>query len=362
MYWFLAILIIPYLFLLLKIYRSLIRIKSFNITSDPSTFVSVVVACHNEQENLHALISSINGQNYSKKLFEVILVDDNSGDSTYKISLRSAKNSNITAVKSKGKGKKQAIRTGINASSGALIITTDADCIMGKSWIRTIASFFVKHSPDMIICPVKLKPGKDFFRRFQELEFLSLQGITAGSASSGKGTMCNGANLAFTRKAYLNHSGNLHDEIASGDDIFLLHNLKKHSNLKILWLESNDAMVTANSSPTIISFLKQRRRWISKGKSYNDLFTILLATVTFVTIVLQLLAMVAGFFYPAYWWFFLIIFLLKSLPDLLILKNRTHIYDRKKLMRWFLPSQIVYPFYVLGVLIYALIIPEQLQD
>ena len=42
----------------------------------------------------------------------------------------------------------------LNASSGRLIITTDADCRMGKSWIRTIASFYEKHKPDMIICPV----------------------------------------------------------------------------------------------------------------------------------------------------------------------------------------------------------------
>lgn len=360
--WLIIILVIPYLFLLLKIYRSLIRIESYSIKSDPSIFVSVIVASYNEEKNLQVLINSINAQDYSKELYEVIIVDDNSSDSTYEVSLSCTRNSNITVLKSKGRGKKQAIRTGINASSGDLIITTDADCQMGNRWISTIASFFETHSPDMIICPVQIKPCKGFFRRFQELEFLGLQGITAGSAFSGEATMCNGANLAFTRKVYLNYSGNLHDEIASGDDIFFLHNLKKHPGLKISWLESNDVTVTANSSPTIFSFLKQRRRWISKGRAYNDLFTILLAIVTFNTIVLQLLAMVAGFYNPVYWWIFLIVVLIKSLPDFLILKNRSQKYGRTKLLRWFLPSQIIYPFYVLGVVIYALIIPEQLQS
>ena len=58
---------------------------------------------------------------------------------------------------------------------------------MGEKWIRTIASFYEHNKPDMIICPVQLEKRNGFFRRFQELEFLSLQGITAGSAILGKG-------------------------------------------------------------------------------------------------------------------------------------------------------------------------------
>jgi hypothetical protein len=70
--------------------------------------------------------------------------------------------------------------------------------------------------------------------------------------------MCNGANLAFTREAYLNNSDNLHDEITSGDDVFLLHSLKKNHS-KILWLERSDAIVTTASSPTTSSFSTMRR-------------------------------------------------------------------------------------------------------
>src|SRR5450759_598001 len=285
MHWLPAILILPYIFLLLKIYRSLLKIKTFNVSTDPVTFVSVVVACRNEQENLPLLLNSIAGQDYPKGLFEAIIVDDNSTDRTNEIASCFTGISNIIAINNNGKGKKQAIRTGINASSGILIITTDADCRMGKRWIRTIAAFYEKHKPDMIICPVQIEPGPGFFGRFQELEFLSLQGITAGSVFSGDATMCNGANLSFTREAYLNHTDNLHFEIASGDDIFLLHSLKKQIQSKILWLESPDVVITAASSPTVGSFLKQRRRWISKGKTYKDRFTILLGIVTFVTII-----------------------------------------------------------------------------
>jgi glycosyltransferase involved in cell wall biosynthesis len=355
MHWLPAILILPYIFLLLKIYRSLLKIKTFNVSTDPVTFVSVVVACRNEQGNLPLLLNSIAGQDYPKGLFEVIIVDDNSTDRTNEIASGFTGTGNIIAINNKGKGKKQAIRTGINASSGYLIITTDADCRMGKRWIRTIAAFYEKHKPDMIICPVQIEPGPGFFGRFQELEFLSLQGITAGSVFSGDATMCNGANLSFTREAYLNHTDNLHFEIASGDDIFLLHSLKKQIQSKILWLESPDAVVTAASSPTVGSFLKQRRRWISKGKTYNDRFTILLGIVTFVTIILQVSVLGAGFINPSFIAVFITIFLLKSVPDFLILLNTSGRYGKRELMNWFLPTQIVYPFYVLYVVFYSLI-------
>lgn len=355
MYWLPVILIFPYLFLILKIYRSLLKIKPFIVSSVPATFVSVVVACRNEQENILCLLNSIALQDYPTGLFEVIIVNDNSTDRTNEIASEYTAISNIIVINNNGRGKKQAIRTGINAASGIIVITTDADCRMGKRWIRTIAAFYEKQKPDLIICPVQIEPGNGFFGSFQELEFLSLQGITAGSLLSGDGTMCNGANLSFPRDAYFAHMDNLHFEIASGDDIFLLHSMKKQNRSKILWLESPDIVVTAASSPTIGSFLKQRRRWFSKWNGYNDRFTILLGIVTFAAIMLQVSVLVAGLIYPKFIAVFLTIFILKSIPDFLILHNISGRYSRGELMKWFLPAQLIYPVYVLCVVLYSLI-------
>jgi hypothetical protein len=202
---------------------------------------------------------------------------------------------------------------------------------------------------------VQLTGTSGFFSRFQELEFLSLQGITAGSAMAGKGIMCNGANLAFTRETYLDQMDNLHFELATGDDVFMLHSLKKETGSKIMWLESTDSLVSTAQSPTIRSFLSQRKRWISKWNSYNDRFTILTAIFTLVATLLQLAAFTAIFFNLHFVPIFLTILLLKSVPDFLILWNTTFRYGRKRLMRWFLPAQLIYPLYVMGVVVYSLI-------
>ena len=195
MQWLPAILIVPYIFILLKIYRSLYTIKPFNTSTDPAIFVSVVVACHNEEERLPQLLKSLAIQNYKQELFEIIIVDDSSTDQTFEVANGYSGIKNIITINNKGTGKKKAIRTGIEASIGKLIITTDADCQMGERWISSIAAFYEQSKSDMIICPVQLESGPGFFNRFQELEFLSLQGITAGSALIGTPTMCNGANL-----------------------------------------------------------------------------------------------------------------------------------------------------------------------
>jgi cellulose synthase/poly-beta-1,6-N-acetylglucosamine synthase-like glycosyltransferase len=354
MYWIPAILIAPYFFLLLKIYRGLLKIETFTASTDPATFVSVVVACHNEQKNLPTLLNSISCQNYPIDLFEVIIVDDNSTDRTLEIAMEFSRLRNFVTMNNLGRGKKQAIRTGISASKGTLIITTDADCKMTSNWIRTIAAFYEFNKPEMIICPVKLESTPGFFSRFQELEFISLQGITAGSALMKEATMCNGANLAFTREAYLGHSQNLHDQINSGDDIFLLHSLKEDKSSRIIWMESPEAIVTTKSSPTFISFIKQRSRWISKARAYKDRDSIGLGIATFVAVLIQLLILIGLFIYHDLIRAFILIMILKSIPDFLILMNASTRHGKKKLMWWFLPAQLIYPFYVLFVILYSL--------
>lgn len=351
MIWLPIILILPYIIFLLNYYIKLSRSEPFKKTVVPAVFVSVIVSCRNEERSISSLLHSLSLQNYPPELFEIIVVNDNSTDKTFEIAANHTGIQKIRVVNNQYNGKKSAIRTGISISKGELIITTDADCQMGDNWISVIAAFYQQNNPDMIICPVKLERESGFFRSFQELEFLSLQGVTAGSALTGKPIMCNGANLAFPKEMYLRHSNNIHDEIRSGDDIFLLHSLKSERNSKICWIESPEAIVTTEASDTIGSFLQQRKRWISKGTSYTDRDTIIAGISTFLIVILQLGYLIGGLFNPTLLWGFILIFFLKSIPDFLIIRNTSERYGKRDIMRWFLPSQIIYPFYVMLVIL-----------
>ncbi len=349
MHWLLLLILIPYICQLLKIFRGLKKIKVYEAENDPGIFISVIVACRNEEKNLPNLLSDIAVQDYDQSSFEMIVADDNSSDSTWEIASGFKGIKNLLTVRNKGKGKKQALQTAIEASKGILIITTDADCRAGRKWLSTIASYYTDYHAQMIICPVRLISRPGFFNKFQELEFLSLQGITAGAAVSGEPVMCNGANLAFCREVYLRHSGRLHPEINSGDDIFLLHSIKAEPGNVVKWLESERVIVSTNGSSGILSFLKQRARWISKAKYYRDSSTIILSVVTFVTNLLLLVLFIGSFYNVMLFKVLIGGLVLKSVPDFLILSDTSRRYGNKQIMRWFLPSQIIYPFYVITV-------------
>ncbi len=350
MEWLSLIILIPYLYHIIRIWKALSGIKAFRIGKSPCLFVSVIIACHNEEKDLPCLLADISVQEYNQDLYEVIVVDDNSTDTTAETARSFKGINNLRVISNSGKGKKQAVSTGVEASAGSFAVTTDADCRVGSKWLKTIASFAEEKHPVMTINPVVINAGRGFFNRFQELEFLSLQGITAGTAALGDPVMCNGANLGIAKEVWLRNAGRLHDELVSGEDVFLLHSLKSEDGPGILWLESADAAAATRGSLNLISFLCQRGRWISKAGYYSDRYTRQLGIVTFVTILVQVLLFLCGFINPGFFTVFAVCTLLKSVPDFLILHNTTGRYGKRELLRWFFPSQLVYPLYVISVL------------
>ena len=359
MIWIILISIVPYCIILLAIYKGLRQLEPFKCDKPTSRFVSVLIPCHNEQENLPHILNDIAAQRYPHNLFEVIIIDDNSDDNTYNIASSFSSIQNLHVIKNCGYGKKEAIETGVNAAQGDLILTTDADCRMGNEWLNAAAAFSDSSQADLIVCPVAIMPKNTFWGKFCELEFLSLQGVTAGSALINNGVMCNGANLAFKKQAWLDNKQNLRPEIASGDDVFLLHSIKKGAKWQVAWLESQKALVTTHPEPSVNKFIQQRTRWLSKARAYNDVFTITLGAVVFSAVLLQTVTFVAGFFNYTFIYAYIAVTALKSVPDYLILNNVTKRYGRRPLMRWFLPSQIIYPFYVIVVALKAFAWPNK---
>ena len=355
MQWLALILVLPYLWLLLGIYRGLKKINRFIPENHNNQFISVIIACRNEEKNLPRLLKDLSAQVYPSQSFEVIIVDDNSTDASYQLASSFKGITNLNVIRNNGSGKKTAILTGAGAAKGSLIVTTDADCMTGTKWLQTISSFCSLTSADLIISPVILENGSGFTGKFAELEFLSLQGVTAGTLMQGSGIMCNGANLAFRREAYFANIQNLHFEIPSGDDVFLLHSMKKDNACKIVWLEAIEAAVRTESPLSSGKFFRQRGRWISKALSINDSYSIALGIVTFVTILVMIASLAAALFDYRYLYIYLAVTLLKSIPDYLIISNTAGRYNKKELMSWFLPSQLFYPFYVLVSVIYGIL-------
>ena len=220
---------------------------STSVINHQNTFVSIIVPARNEEANISNLIHSIQNQTYPKSCFELIIIDDCSTDRTAEI-VKKQSDSNIKLIalsdyldeKNINAYKKKAIEIGIKASSGTLIITTDADCTMGENWLQEIVNCFEINQPKMIVMPVKINYSNRFIEIFQSLDFMCLQGITGASVQKKFHGMCNGANLAYTKSVF-NEVGGFSgiDHIASGDDLLLMHKIAKVYTNEIIYLKSS---------------------------------------------------------------------------------------------------------------------------
>jgi glycosyltransferase involved in cell wall biosynthesis len=243
----------------------------------PKTVVSIIIPARNEEQNIGACVQSILQQEYPQHLFELIVVDDHSTDNTETI----VKSINDTRVKCISLAatevgitvayKKKAIEAGIAAATGELVVTTDADCIAPVKWLLNLAAMYEQYKPVMIVAPVDFTSNNSAVQLFQSLDFMSMQGITGAAHKMKLGNMSNGANLAFSKKAFQSVDGYKGiDHLASGDDFLLMHKMQSAFPGRIAYLKSHSAIVRTTPQPDWMSFLQQRIRWASKSGKYDD--------------------------------------------------------------------------------------------
>jgi len=258
-----------------------------------TTKISVIIPARNEGQNIKDCLDSIRAQSYPIHLFEVIVVNDHSTDNTAALIESAAADAgqNIKRVDladhvdaGLNAYKKKAIEVGIRQSTGELIVTTDADCYVQPQWLHTIATFYEAHHPAFIAAPVSINCSNRFIEQFQALDFMVLQGITGAAVHKQMHSMCNGANLAYERTAFEAVNGFKGiDNIASGDDMLLMHKIYKQYPTKVLFLKSTDAIVQTAPVHSIREFFQQRIRWASKADKFGDnsLFPVLLIVYLF---------------------------------------------------------------------------------
>ena len=99
------------------------KLPAYQPYANPSVFVSVIIAARNEEATLPLLLKDLRQQSYPQYLFEVIIVDDYSTDSTAGIS-QTFEGSNfkmiLPEVPSEASSKKIAIAAGIRKSCGRI--------------------------------------------------------------------------------------------------------------------------------------------------------------------------------------------------------------------------------------------------
>ena len=350
-------LFMAYALLILSITVGWWRLKVFKRTDlMPEAKVSVIIAVRNEALNIEPMLKSLLAQDYPSHLFEIIIVDDHSTDSTSRLVeeyiVRKTEHQNLKLFNlgvRNGSGKKAAIDHGIKSSEGEFIIITDADCTAGSQWVSTIASYFAMQKPMMILGPVRITDSGSFFGKLQSLEFMSLISSAAGACNAGFPILANGANIAFTRHAYEScggFAGNM--QFPSGDDMFLMMSIKRKFGTKaIRFLRSEQAIVNTPATPGFKAFIQQRMRWVSKSRGYTDPFLILSSVIVLLTNVCFVFTAFGAIVSSYYMQNFLILFILKMLIDLPLMVGFSRFQRSTALLRLFPLMEVLNAVYTL---------------
>jgi cellulose synthase/poly-beta-1,6-N-acetylglucosamine synthase-like glycosyltransferase len=242
----------------------------------PKTKVSIIIPARNEEHHIGYVLKDVLSQYYPDDLMEVIVVDDHSTDRTAEIiqsfkGVRYMDLSLYTGNEILNSYKKKAIETAIKHSTGELIVTTDADCRMNRYWLLSIVSYYEKTNSKLIAAPVDFTNDGSWFQTFQSIDFMSMQGITGAVASTHSATMCNGANLAYTRQAFDTVNGFKGiDDIASGDDMLLMYKIEQRFPRKTNYIKCKEAIAKTEPMDKPASFINQRIRWASKASHFKD--------------------------------------------------------------------------------------------
>jgi cellulose synthase/poly-beta-1,6-N-acetylglucosamine synthase-like glycosyltransferase len=319
-------------------------------TPDHYKHFSVVIPARNEANHIQHCIDSIVAQSYPASHFEIIVIDDFSEDDTAQIvqsmqrshaNLQLLRLADYYLPNEMNSFKKKAIEKAVSMAKGDWIVTTDADCMVPKHWLSLYNAYIQNNNPVFVAAPVMFIKEQGLLNQFQVLDFLALQGITAAAVGAGKHSMSNGANLAFEKSAFIAVGGYQGvDQIASGDDMFLMHKMKVTLSNRIGYLFHPGAIVWTKAMDSWKGFLMQRIRWSSKARYYDDhsIFWVLVLVYLYNLSLLVLL-----FTGPFYW--ALVSIVLKVCFELLFLVPVAQFYTLSPELRYFplyQPLHIVY--------------------
>ncbi|MGB5361891.1 MAG: glycosyltransferase [Aureibaculum sp.] len=350
---------IAYLILIGSFIIGFDRIKQFNLNDiEPETSFTVIIPFKNEAKNLPGLLKSLLNLNYPDNLFEVILVNNESDDDSVDIinnildTKFSQENSDRTIIKileterNTESPKKNAINKGVLIAKYDWIITTDADCIVPKYWLKSFDNFIQKNNTKLLVAPVCYFGIDTYLKRFQTLDFISLIGSTIGGFGIGKPFLCNGANMAYRKDLFVElkgFEGNMH--ISSGDDIFLLEKAIKQYPNDVHFLKTDLAIVKTKPQADLKSLISQRIRWAAKTSSYKNNFgksTGLLVLIMNASIICCLLFAFIGILSPKFLGY---IFVVKISIDFLLIYKTARFLDQEDYLSTYLLSSFIYPFF-----------------
>ena len=173
----------------------------------------------------------------------------------------------IRGVNDDNLGKKHALSKLIHAATSEYIWLHDDDIVLPKATQKAVLL-----DGDIIILPLRMESLSDkpsLLEKLQIAEYAAIQELTMRTAKQGRAVMCSGANLIVRRDVWLACEPDLHPELPSGDDMFLLEAAKRHG-YTVSVIDEPDYTAIVRPQTSWRAFFRQRMRWAGKAPHYTD--------------------------------------------------------------------------------------------
>ena len=202
-------------------------------------------------------------------------------------------------INDEGKGKKHALYRLISAAETEYVWMMDDDVLPAPIANSSLCERPIGGTPsnslyevsDLLILPLRMESENkrpSLLERLQIAEYAAIQQLTIETAKRGHAVMCSGANLIAKRDRWLESYPDLHPEIPSGDDMFLLQSFKRRG-LKIAVSESEEFTAIVRPHTSWRAFFRQRMRWAGKAPKYTDKDILLCGAIVLGMNLLQLI-------------------------------------------------------------------------
>ena len=144
--------------------------NKYNI-NDKLPKVSILIPAYNEEKNISKSIRSILNLNYPKDKLEIIVINDNSTDNTFKV-VKKFKQVILVNNKHKGLGKASALNTGLKYVTGEFFAVLDADSEVHPDSLKRIISYFDDPKTGSVISSIKIRNPQNIYHHIQRLEYI----------------------------------------------------------------------------------------------------------------------------------------------------------------------------------------------
>ncbi len=250
------------------------------------SFVSVLVAARNEEDNIEKCLTSLVNQDFSVDKHEIVVVNDRSTDRTSEIiATFQTSYSNIVSLNIKTDppigmtGKQHAILHGLEQCNGEIIFNTDADCVVPRRWISTMLNSFDDNTGFVMGYPLahaRHQLNASLFTKLQSLDLVHLVNHAAGCVGWGKPVTCIGNNIAYRKQAIEDIGGYSTLRYTLTEDAALIQAISKNTDWNVRVTRHKDSVIITKPAANMRQLYHQRNRWILGAQDTGTRSVILL--------------------------------------------------------------------------------------